>query len=371
MQRTVGASDGVSMGEVRRTVAKDPRQPKMTTEYSALLARVRAEGLLEPRPAFYLVAFLVLLGLLAAIVTAMFYIGPSWWQVTLAVPLGWVFTQFAFLAHEAAHREIFRSGKRNDLAALLVGSLIVGMSYSSWMRDHARHHGKPNTLGLDPAVAKGVVAFTEEDAQSTRKPRAWFLRHQGYFFFPLLLLEGANLHIGGLRTLIVTPSMKNRSVEIALLCVRAAAFAALVIVTMHWQIGVVFTGVELAVFGLYIGSTFAPNHVGMPVLEQKARVDYFTRQVSTSRNIVGGRFMSLWMGGLNYQIEHHLFPSMARPQLKPASAIVRAWCMERGVTYTEAGLPEAWGIIVRHMNKVGIAGAGKFECPVATSFGRS
>jgi fatty acid desaturase len=72
----------------------------------------------------------------------------------------------------------------------------------------------------------------------------------------------------------------------------------------------------LAVFGLYMGSSFAPNHIGMAPVSPKLKLDFLRRQVLMSRNISGGAPISVFMGGLNYQIEHHLFPSMARPYLR-------------------------------------------------------
>jgi fatty acid desaturase len=83
-----------------------------------------------------------------------------------------------------------------------------------------------------------------------------------------------------------------------------------------------FIGVQL-VFGFYMGASFRPNHKGMPVLPADSRVDFLSRQVLTSRNISGGIFMDILLGGLNRQVEHHLFPDMARPQLHKATAIVR------------------------------------------------
>ena len=54
-----------------------------------------------------------------------------------------------------------------------------------------------------------------------------------------------------------------------------------------------------------------------------ARVDFLRRQVLMSRNIIGNRFTTFLMGGLNYQIEHHLFPSMPRPNLRRAQRIIQ------------------------------------------------
>jgi hypothetical protein len=70
-----------------------------------------------------------------------------------------------------------------------------------------------------------------------------------------------------------------------------------------------------------MGAAFAPNHKGMPLVAKEAKLDFFSRQVLTSRNIRGSWLKDNLMGGLNYQVEHHLFPSMARPNLRKAHEI--------------------------------------------------
>ena len=87
-----------------------------------------------------------------------------------------------------------------------------------------------------------------------------------------------------------------------------------------------------------MGSIFAPNHKGMPILTGDDRPDFLRRQVLTSRNVRGGWFTDVALGGLNYQIEHHLFPSMPSPHLRKAQVIVRRYCAELGVDYLETSL---------------------------------
>jgi len=129
--------------------------------------------------------------------------------------------------------------------------------------------------------------------------------------------------------------------------------------------------VQLAVFGLYMGASFAPNHKGMPILPHDSKVDFLRRQVLTSRNITGRWFVNGFMGGLNYQVEHHLYPNMPRPNLKRAQAIAKEYCETHGIDYTETTLFRSYGIVVRYLNKVGLsAGADPFDCPAATAFGR-
>jgi fatty acid desaturase len=102
-------------------------------------------------------------------------------------------------------------------------------------------------------------------------------------------------------------------------------------------------------FGLYLGCCFAPNHKGMPVLED----DYLRRQVLTSRNVRGGRLVDFALGGLNYQIEHHLFPSMPRPSLRRAQPLVRAFCAERGLAYSESSVFGSFVEALRHLHAAG------------------
>ena len=59
-----------------------------------------------------------------------------------------------------------------------------------------------------------------------------------------------------------------------------------------------------------------------------------------------------WFGGLNYQLEHHLFPSLARNQLKAAQATVRAFCQARAIPYHETSVWQAYRGILRHLHRV-------------------
>jgi fatty acid desaturase len=129
-----------------------------------------------------------------------------------------------------------------------------------------------------------------------------------------------------------------------------------------------FLGVQLAVFGFYMGASFAPNHIGMPIVDRDSRLDFLDKQVLTARNVSGGWWMTGLMGGLNYQIEHHLFPSMPRPHLARARVLVRAHCAEQNVPYTETGFVESYRIVVAYLNRVGLAARDPFDCPMVTQF---
>jgi fatty acid desaturase len=314
---------------------------------------------------------LVSLGLaLAATIAGMILVGESWFQLLIAAALGIVFTQFAFLAHEASHRQVFTSGRTNDRLGKIVATLVVGMSYSWWMTKHTRHHKNPNQIGQDPDIAYDTIAFTVESAAEQRGFKAWIVQRQGWLFFPLLLLEGINLHYISIRTLITDKSIKGRWIELAMIVARVSA----VVFILFWFLPVgmafAFLGVQLAVFGLYMGASFAPNHKGMALIPAGTQMDFLRKQVLTSRNIRGGWWATWLFGGLNYQIEHHLFPSMPRPHLAETRRIVREYCATIGVPYTEASLMRSYGIVIEYLNRVGLAARNTFDCPLVDELRR-
>jgi fatty acid desaturase len=354
----------------RKTLPRGNRT-NPTTEYSALLHTVRDAGLLRRRTGFYYLLFGIITLALCGAVVGLLLLSHSWFVLLIAGALGVVFTQYAFLAHEASHRQVFESGKANDIAGRTIANLIVGISYSWWMSKHSRHHGNPNVLGKDPDIERDVISFTEIDAARATGLYGWFTRHQGYLFFPILIFEGLNLHIHGFRTIFGHGKVDKRWLEILMLVSRVTIYLTAIFLLLSPGLAFAFIGVQLAVFGIYMGASFAPNHTGMPILPNDSRVDFLRRQVLTSRNITGGVAVNSFMGGLNYQIEHHLFPNMPRPHLKKAQAIAKEYCAGHDILYTEATLLGAYGIVIRYLNRVGLsASSNLFACPAAASFGR-
>ncbi|GAA2236679.1 acyl-CoA desaturase [Herbiconiux moechotypicola] len=339
-----------------------------TAAYSELLATAKDMGLMRRRRGFYLGLFGVLLLALGGAVTGFVLLGDSWFQLLIAGALGIIFTQFAFLAHEASHRQVFTSGKANDRAGRALATAFVGMSYSWWMSKHTRHHGNPNTVGKDPDIARDTVSFLEEDAAKTRGAMAWLTRRQGYALYPLLLLEGINLHYLSFKTLFGRRPVEGRGLELSFIGLRLAAYLAAVFLVLPLGMAFAFLGVQLAVFGFYMGASFAPNHVGMTVFPAGSRLDFLSKQVLSSRNITGGWAMTTLMGGLDLQVEHHLFPSMPRPALVRVRPMVEEYCATHKIPYTQTSLLEAHKQVVAYLNRVGLAAPDPFDCPMVNQF---
>ncbi len=308
---------------------------------------------MKRRYSWYARAGVLACGALAASWAAFALVGDSWWQLLVAVLLAVATTQVAFLGHDVGHRQVFRTRRSSDIAGLLLGNLAVGLSFGWWIDKHSRHHANPNHAEHDPDVGAGVLVWSEEQAGERTGMAARLARAQAWLFFPLLLLEGWNLHVASARAILGrgTP-MRHRVTEGILLAAHAIGYLSAVFLVLSPLRAVLFILVHQGLWGLYMGCSFAPNHKGMPMLGDGEELDFLRKQVVTSRNVRGGRFTDVLLGGLNYQIEHHLFPSMPRPALRRAQPIVAAYCAEHGIGYEQAGLLRSYRIALSHLHAV-------------------
>jgi fatty acid desaturase len=322
------------------------------SDYAGLSRRIRQTGLLDRRPAYYAVKILLNAILLAAGWTVVVLLGDSWYQLLAAAWLAVISGQIAFLAHDAGHRQIFRTRRPNDLLGLAHANLLLGVSYGWWVGKHNRHHSNPNHEDRDPDINIGAVAFTARQARARRGVAGVMARHQAYLFFPMLLGEAVHLHAASVRALL-GGTVRHKRVEALLLLAHFAAYLTPLLLVLSPLRALAFVIVQQGLLGLYLGCAFAPNHKGMPVLSEQDELDFLRRQVLTSRNVRGGRLVDWMLGGLNYQIEHHLFPSLPRPSLRHAQPLVRAFCQQHGLPYCERTLLGSYTEALRHLRTVG------------------
>ena len=344
------------------------------THFAQVLNQVREAGYLAKKPSFYIVRLIAITVIASALWTGAGFLAwaaeqNSWWLVAafaLVALLGVMSAQYGFIAHEASHRQVFRNNKLNDWTGLVLANLFAGLSYGFWLRKHNKHHQRPNQIGEDPDIAIRVLSFTTESKLAKKGIERWFSDRQGYLFPLLLLFTGFDLLLDSVAGL----GRKDRPLgirvlEFSLMMIRQ--FAPYVVLAIMfgplWALAMWF--VMMMSFGFFMGAAFAPNHKGMPLIAKDSKLDFFSRQVLTSRNIKGSWLKDNLMGGLNYQVEHHLFPSMARPYLRKAHSIVAEYCRQNDITLVEMNLLASYKVIMQHLNKVGLSNnADPFVCPM-------
>lgn len=336
--------------EIRVTPTLAP-EAVPASDFAALKSRIKEAGLLDRQTAFYLRSILAKTAALVAslAVFAVFRADPAV-LVADAIVLAVVFGQLGFQLHDAGHRQMFGTGRANVVVGLVTGNLLLGMSYGWWVDKHNRHHANPNHVEMDPDIGPGVISYSEEQALGSRGIRRFVAKHQAALFFPLLLGLGWAMH-GKSVTFLWGRRSRYRRLEVALLALHAVLFLGFFIVLLGPWWGLAVVVIQQSAAGFYMASVFAPNHKGMPQVAGK--LDFLRRQVLTSRNVRPGRLTDVWYGALNYQIEHHLFPTMARNQVAHAHWIVRQFCDERGILYAETSILQSYREILAFLNEVG------------------
>ena len=325
-------------------------QEQKPNEYSQLKDFVTRAGLLEKNPGYYMARLAINLGMLGLSVGILVLVNNAWIQVLNAAFLAFVMVQLCFLGHDLGHQQVFRSSRNNDRLGLFV-SFLVGINRTWWVEKHNEHHGNPNDLDMDPDINLPFIAFSEGQALGMNGIPRLIARHQAYLFYPLVCFEGFVLKISGIQY-VFGHRLKFPVAEPVLMAGHIAVYLGLVFLSLPvWQ-ALTFIAVNQLLMGLYIGSTFAPNHKGMLVLDDKTPLDFLRRQVLTSRNVKSGRLNDYLYGGLNYQIEHHLFPNMPRNRLKEAQEIVMPFCQGHSISYYETGVVRSHVEILQYLHQV-------------------
>lgn len=319
-------------------------------DYSDLKKLIVERKLLQKQTRFYIYKVALSVGLLATSIALMIAIRNPYFQLFNAIFLGFASSQVAFLAHDSGHRQIARTAKGNDLIGYIVGNVLLGASFTWWMDDHNRHHSHTNDLEHDPNVDYPIFAFDRSQLADKKGIGRFIVTYQKYFFFPVLSLSGINLKAGTIKFL-WNNNPQHKAVELVLLTLHHIIYFGLIISVLGWW-SVPFMLLHQLSFGLFLGSVFAPNHKGMPMMSGEARRDYLRVQVLTSRNVKAHPVTDFMFGGLNYQIEHHLFPSIPRNKMRDLQKVVRSFCEERKVSYHETTTIGSYREIVDFMHEV-------------------
>ncbi len=314
---------------------------------------MKNKGLLDKQPVYYTCRIALVTAMLVAGVSFLLYVHVFWLQLLNAVYLSIVFAQIGLLGHEAGHRQMFHHLWKHDIVSLIGGNLLVGMSYGWWLDKHNSHHSHPNQVDMDPDIKIPFLEFTgKEDLEKIGKFRRFLVKHQAAIFLPGLLTVCIGLQTDSIKFLLHNRS-KYHVLEWFLMIAHFVLYLSVIFYSLPFWQAIVFIGIHQALTGLYLGGIFAPNHKGMPVLDKENTLSFLHRQVVTSRNIFAHPVTDFFYGGLNYQIEHHLFPAMPRNKLKEAQEIIKPFCQVHSIPYHETSIFQSIKEILQHLYQIG------------------
>ncbi len=294
-----------------------------------------------------------LLAIIGACMTGV-VLGPLWLAFLLVPAASVCATSAAMLGHEGSHRSFSKKPSHNHLLNYITFPLLGGLSALYWRNKHdGGHHGHPNVVGEDPDIGLWPMTSCQENHLNSNAVRRWFQRNlQGVMFWPLTLLLPVMMRIMSVKYLVTHARRHGVSFGWAMDVTSLVAHYTLwlVVPSLIWGFGpamLVYATVWTIVGGL-LALIFAPAHMGLPVVVEQN--NDWQHHLETTRNLVLPRPLRYFFIGLDYQVEHHLFPKIPHQELPRAAEITKAWCARVGVPHQEITYGAAVVDVTRFMH---------------------
>lgn len=373
----------------KKEQAAKEEQRKFEIAYRDLRGKMIAAGLFKVSYGFYAYKFASQFALLYIAAKAASYPNALGFLVG-TVFLGLFWQQAGWLTHEVCHNQLcnMKDGRAasafNRALGLAFGNLAQGFSVSWWKDKHNRHHAVPNVHAgeagsafADPDIdTMPLLAWSSKMAELAKdSPNGrTMVSIQKWTYLPLLCLGRLSWLQQGItfawhmeeaagpfaskaddalkKVQSAFLSGTEQRIEQALLIAHHAWVLALVSQRPTFLDGLAFYLASNAICSLLLFGITSLGHNGLPVYEADERPDYWKLQVTTTRNITGNAFVHWLCGGLEYQVDHHLFPMMPRHSLPAAHELIVAFCKEHGVKYNEAGLIDGTIEVMGHLDEV-------------------
>lgn len=289
--------------------------------FAELKTLVKAEGLYTKCPRRAAVEFLIVVSLLAVSL----YCVNSLHPVITALLFALTIMRATFVAHDLVHGQYFASRKVNKYISYIFANGLMGISRSWWENKHnLLHHTFTNIVGKDMDIDAAGGAFTGKYHYP-----AWFHNNQHILFWPLLTLLYFVFWAQSLMYVIE----KKYWGELLLLGVNAL-IPAYIVYSLGWAGLATVIGMYM-LWAAWFGAVIITNHLGLEMFPQEQYKDFtwLELQNRTSRNVRGGKFIHWFYGGLNTQVEHHLYPKAPRFYLLKAARITEEFCRKHDITY--------------------------------------
>ncbi|XP_039989691.1 acyl-CoA 6-desaturase [Xiphias gladius] len=344
------------IGELAATEPSQDRNKNgaIIQDFQTLRAQAESEGLFRARPLFFCLhlGHIVLLEVLAWLMVWLW--GNSWILTFLcAAMLTTAQSQAGWLQHDFGHLSVFKKSRWNHVLHKFVIGHLKGASANWWNHRHFQHHAKPNIFKKDPDVNMlnvFVVGATQPVEYGIKKIKHMPYHRQHQYFFlvgpPLLIPVYFYIHI--MHTMISRHDwvdlVWSMSYYLRYFCCYIPLYG-------------LFGSFALIGFVRFLESHWfvwvtQMNHLPMDIDHEKHQ-DWLTMQLQATCNIEQSFFNDWFSGHLNFQIEHHLFPTMPRHNYHLVAPLVRALCEKYGIPYQMKTLRQGLADIVRSLKNSG------------------
>ncbi|XP_060119166.1 acyl-CoA (8-3)-desaturase-like [Heteronotia binoei] len=335
----------------------EPNKNQLIVEdFRKLRSTVEKMGLLKPDNFFFFLVFLhiVLLDIVAWL--TIWYFGSSLVPFFIGVAL---FTtaqcQMSWFQHDLGHLSVFSNSKWNHRVHTILMGAVKGMAATWWNNLHFQHHAKPNCFRKDPDLNMHPIVFalgkklSAELGMAKKKFMPYNYQHK-YFFItgPGLLLPFFQFSV------FYFPIKRKEWLELALIVTYNIRVCLMYIPLMGFKCFMAYYWLSRFLETSWFTWVSQMNHIPMQIDYDK-NVDWVSMQLHATCNVDQSFFNDWFTGHLNFQIEHHLFPTMPRHNYWKVAPLVKSLCAKHGIAYQCKPLLTAFGDILHSLKDSGEA----------------
>uniref|UniRef100_A0AC35U4P7 FA_desaturase domain-containing protein n=1 Tax=Rhabditophanes sp. KR3021 TaxID=114890 RepID=A0AC35U4P7_9BILA len=350
--------DHVNIGDF--TFSKE-KCDQINKNFDKFRLEMRKQGFFEADNLFFLRKFLESVG----IIFAAYYLQYHTFYLTSAVLMGLAWQQLGWMIHEYTHNQHFKNHWFNDICSYVVGNFLQGFSSAGWKEQHNIHHAATNVVGRDGDLDLMPLWATVATDLKVMDMASWvsnMLPYQHlYWAFGLPFLRLSWL----MQSITFVVGMPNNFYRVY----REKAVYEQIGLSGHWLVYAIqlyclpdletrfiYFMVSQLTGGILLAHVVTYNHYSMEKFKYTDRIleVYACLQLYTTRNMRPGTFIDWLWGGLNYQIEHHLFPTMPRHNLNAVMPLVKKFCAENDIPYMVDDYLTGWQHEIQQMKNVAV-----------------
>ncbi|KAG5607021.1 hypothetical protein H5410_028513 [Solanum commersonii] len=332
---------------------KDYEVTEVSKDYRKLCSEFSKAGMFEKKGhgviySFCFVTLLMSLSICGVLLSKNFLI-----HMLSAALLGLAWMQISYLGHDSGHYVMMTNRGFNKLAQILTGNCLTGISIAWWKWTHNAHHVACNSLDHDPDLQHlPVFAVSTKFFKSLNSSfygreltfdsvAKFFVSYQHFTYYPIMCVARVNLFVQTFLLLFSTRKVPDRALNILGILVFWTWFPLLVSTLPNWTERFLFVLLSFCVTSLQ-HIQFTLNHFAADVyVGQPEGNDWFEKQTSGTIDIACVSWMDWFYGGLQFQLEHHLFPRLPRCHLRKVSPIVQDLCKKHKLPYRSLSFYEA------------------------------
>lgn len=332
---------------------KDFQVSEVSKDYRRLASEFSKLGLFEKKGhvTMYTLTFVAMMFLV--VLYGVLRCTSVWAHLGSAMLLGLLWMQSAYVGHDSGHYEVMSSRGYTKLAQIISGNCLTGISIAWWKWTHNAHHIACNSLDYDPDL-QHIPVF----AVSTRffnsltsvfygrtlkfdSLSRFLISYQHWTFYPVMCVARVNLFIQTFLLLFSKRPVPDRAFNIMGILVFWTWFPLLVSCLPNWPERFMFVLASFSVTSIQ-HIQFCLNHFAADVYVGPPNGnDWFEKQTGGTLDIACSSWMDWFFGGLQFQLEHHLFPRLPRSQLRKISPLVIDLCKKHNLPYRSLSFIEA------------------------------